>query len=181
LLRCLGAEVVFFSPLAGDALPACDALWLPGGYPELHAARLAARTDLRAALADHVAAGRPLWAECGGMMVLFERLVTAEGRIHAMWDLLPGVVTMGRGVAALGPQQLILGGLALRGHTFHWSRCETPLEPHAWCTPARGGVTAEGEPFYQRGVVRASYLHAWFASSAALTARLFLPQELPTS
>jgi len=181
LLRCLGAEVVFFSPLAGDALPACDALWLPGGYPELHAARLAARTDLRAALADHVAAGRPLWAECGGMMVLFERLVTADGHAHSMWGLLPGTVTMGEGLAALGPQQLALGGEALRGHTFHWSRCETPLEPHARCTPARGGVTAEGEPFYQRGAVRASYLHAWFASSAVLAARLFLPQELPSA
>jgi cobyrinic acid a,c-diamide synthase len=179
VLRELGASVVRFSPVAGDPLPPCDALWLPGGYPELHAERLADRADLRAQLVAHVAAGRPVWAECGGMMSLFERLQTADGRIHTMWGLLPGSVAIGQGLAALGPQQLALGGDALRGHTFHWSRCETLLAPHARCLAGPAGATANGEPVYQHGAVRASYLHAWFASSPAFTARLFLPQALP--
>jgi cobyrinic acid a,c-diamide synthase len=179
VLRELGAKVVRFSPIAGDPLPPSDALWLPGGYPELHADRLSSRADLRAQLRAHVDAGRPVWAECGGMMALFERLQTAEGRIHAMWGLLPGSVTVGRGLAALGPQQLALGGDVLRGHTFHWSRCETPLGPHAHCLAGPASVTANGEPVYQHGMVRASYFHAWFASSPAFTARLFLPQALP--
>jgi cobyrinic acid a,c-diamide synthase len=82
VLQSLGARIVSFSPLAGDPLPACDAVWLPGGYPELHAARLAARTDLRAQLAAHVAGGRPLWAECGGLMTLADVLVDADGIAH---------------------------------------------------------------------------------------------------
>ena len=178
-LRVLGARVLPFSPLAGDALPVCDAVWLPGGYPELHAATLAAGTGLRGQLRAHVAAGRPVWAECGGMMVLFDTLVDADGRAHAMWGLLPGTVTLGRRLAALGPQQLALGGLALRGHTFHHSSCATPLPAWAHCQAVRGGALGQGEALYVRGPVRASYFHAWFPSSPALVAALLSPQPLP--
>ena len=83
-LRQLGATLAFFSPLAGDALPPCDAVWLPGGYPELHAERLAAQRPLWAALKAHVDAHRPLLAECGGLMSLFETLIDGEGREHAV-------------------------------------------------------------------------------------------------
>jgi cobyrinic acid a,c-diamide synthase len=76
VLSALGARLSFFSPLAGDALPACDAVWLPGGYPELHAEALSANESMRASLAAHVAAGKPVWAECGGMMALFDELAT---------------------------------------------------------------------------------------------------------
>jgi cobyrinic acid a,c-diamide synthase len=71
-LERLGARLVFFSPLADAALPDCDAVWLPGGYPELHAAQIAANAAMRAALQAHVAAGKPLVAECGGMMACFD-------------------------------------------------------------------------------------------------------------
>jgi cobyrinic acid a,c-diamide synthase len=79
-LTALGAQLVYFSPLVDRALPACDAVWLPGGYPELHAPALAANRALWSALAAHVDAGKPLLAECGGMMALFERLQI--GRAH---------------------------------------------------------------------------------------------------
>lgn len=173
-LQQLGAEVVYFSPLADGALPACDAVWLPGGYPELHAERLAANHALRDSLRAHVAQGRPVWAECGGMMALFEQLVDKEGRRHAMWGLLPGTVTMQKRLAALGPQQLLLDGQQLRGHTFHYSTCDTPLKPFARTTRPEGNVTAQdGEAVYVQGPVEASYFHAWFASNPALVARLF--------
>jgi len=93
-LRALGAEVREFSPLQDQALPECDALWLPGGYPELHAPALSANVGLQASLQAHVAAGKPVWAECGGMMALFDTLVDQDGEAHAMWGLLPGVVTV---------------------------------------------------------------------------------------
>ncbi len=131
LLTAMGASLVFFSPLAGDALPACDAVWLPGGYPELHAETLSMQSALRDALAAHVAAGKPVWAECGGMMSLFDTLVAADGVAHPMWGLLPGRVTMQKRLSGLGPQQLQLNGHALRGHTFHYSSCETPMAPAA--------------------------------------------------
>ena len=179
VLAALGARVVFFSPLAGDALPACDALWLPGGYPELHAKALSASDSMRASLAAHVIAGKPVWAECGGMMSLFEQLETADGALHALWGLLPGRVAMHRRLAGLGPQQLKLGAHTLRGHTFHYSSCETPLVPAAF-TGRPGADARTGEAFYVHGPVRASYFHAWFASSPEATARLFgaMPIEL---
>lgn len=175
-LRELGAELVFFSPLADEPLPACDALWLPGGYPELHAAKLAARLQLRDALKDHVAQGKPVWAECGGMMVLFEQLHDTHGVAHALWGLLPGQVKMQERLAGLGPQQLTLGGRSLRGHSFHYSRCETPWPVHT--RSARPGVAVlagQGEALYRCGSLQASYFHAWFASNTEATARLFLP------
>lgn len=182
VLAALGARIAFFSPLAGDALPDCDAVWLPGGYPELHAEALSARVDLRDALRAHAAAGGPVWAECGGMMSLFDTLTTADGREHPMWGLLPGRTTMHGRLAGLGPQRLRVGERELRGHTFHYSTCETPLAPVARTgrpPPPSGKATAEvsgrpsGEAVYVRGSVRASYFHAWFASDPVATARLF--------
>jgi cobyrinic acid a,c-diamide synthase len=177
-LRALGAQVVFFSPLANEPVPACDAVWLPGGYPELHADTLSAAHTSRDSLAAHVGAGRPVWAECGGMMVLFDAIVDQQGQSHAVWGLLPGVVRMQPRLAALGPQKLCLASGELRGHTFHYSRCETALEPVLHTASARGGAVGLGEALYQRGALRASYFHAWLASSPAAAAALFLPEAL---
>lgn len=179
-LQALGAELCFFSPLAGDGLPGCDAVWLPGGYPELHAARLAERTDLREQLARHVAEGRALWAECGGLMALADTLVDGEGQAHRMWGLLPGTAVLGKRLAALGPHAWREADDELRGHSFHWSRFDTALQPVATTTPARAGASGAaggggggGEAVYQRASLRASWFHPWFASSPAFAARLF--------
>jgi cobyrinic acid a,c-diamide synthase len=174
-LRALGAELVFFSPLDDEPLPPCDALWLPGGYPELHAAKLAAGTRTRDSLRVHMQAGRPVWAECGGMMPLFESLVSSDGDAQATWGLLPGRVVMQKRLAALGPQQLALAVGVLRGHTFHYSRCESPLAPAVHTESVRAGIRGVGEAVYRAGALQASYFHAWFPSSPAATASLFLP------
>ncbi|MDB5966612.1 MAG: cobyrinate a,c-diamide synthase [Polaromonas sp.] len=173
-LRSMGANLVFFSPLADAALPACDAVWLPGGYPELHADLLGGNAAMRSRLAAHAQAGKPVWAECGGMMALFDTLVTADGSEHAMWGLLPGRVTLQKRLAALGPQQLEVGGGVLRGHAFHYSTCITPLAPAARTQAAPGRkLRGEGEAIYVSGSVRASYFHAWFASCPPAAAVLF--------
>lgn len=175
-LQALGAELVYFSPLTDRELPACDAVWLPGGYPELHAERLTANTALRDSLAQHVAQHKPVWAECGGMMVLFDTLVTVAGETHAQWGLLPGTVTMQKRLAALGPQQLTTADGVLRGHTFHYSTCATPLIARLRTARPDGAPAPDaGEAVYQMGSIRASYFHAWFAASPAATAALFLP------
>ncbi len=114
-LFALGANVVWFSPLRDRALPACDALWLPGGYPELHGATLAANADMRAALRRAHADGLPILAECGGMMALFDTLVDKEGVSHQMAGLLPGTVTMQRRLAAIGHQAVTLPGVMGEG------------------------------------------------------------------
>ena len=153
LLSDLGAEIVFFSPLAGEPLPACDALWLPGGYPELHGQRLSAQRDLIAQLTEHVEAGKPLLAECGGMMFLFEQLIDLDGQAHPMAGLLPGRTVMGKRLAALGSQQVALPEGALRGHAFHHSRCETDLPPLANAETFDG---RPGEPVWRRRWLTAS-------------------------
>ncbi|MGE0348672.1 cobyrinate a,c-diamide synthase [Hydrogenophaga sp.] len=175
VLVALGAELVFFSPLADEPLPRCDAVWLPGGYPELNGVALAAATRTRDSLRAHVHAERPLWAECGGMMPLFESLVSSDGEARATWGLLPGRVVMQKRLAALGPQQLSLAAGVLRGHTFHYSRCESPLVPAGHTESVRGERRGAGEALYRAGSLQASYFHAWFPSSPAATASLFLP------
>ena len=174
-LQAMGARLVYFSPLADAALPDCDALWLPGGYPELHAEKIAANQTMKSSIAAHVNAGKPVWAECGGMMALFDELSTVDGAGYPMWGVLPGSVTLQKRLAALGPQQLDVAGGVLRGHAFHYSTCSTNLQPAARTQAAPGRkLRGEGEALYQQGSVKASYFHAWFASSPQAAASLFL-------
>jgi len=175
LLTSLGARLKYFSPIADPVLPECDAVWLPGGYPELHAEALGNNASMRESIKKHVQADRPIWAECGGMMVLFEELVCKNGQRYPMWGLLPGKVSMQERLAALGPQHLTLGTGTLRGHTFHYSTAATPLQPIA--RTARPGMSPSpeaGEAVYQSGSVRASYFHPWFASNPRAASSLFL-------
>lgn len=171
-LQAMGAQLVFFSPLTDTALPECDAVWLPGGYPELHGKALSANRTLWASLAKHVGSDKPVLAECGGMMTLFETLVDVEGNSHWMGSLIPGTVAMQKKLAALGMQEVALdGGPPLRGHTFHYSQAETPLAPFTRATRKQGA--SEGEPVYRLQRLTASYMHLYFPSSPAATARLF--------
>ena len=172
-LTQMGARVVFFSPLHDAALPQCDAVWLPGGYPELHAAQIAANTGMQASLRAHVGAGKPLWAECGGMMALMESIALADGSTAPLWGLLPGQVTMQKRLAALGPQQLAVAGHTLRGHTFHYSTCDSSATVVArTARPGEVPVPDAGEALYQQGSIHASYFHAWFPSSPEAVAHL---------
>ncbi|RZT36264.1 cobyrinate a,c-diamide synthase [Cupriavidus agavae] len=177
-LAALGADIAWFSPLRDTALPACDALWLPGGYPELHAATLAANQPMLQSLRDAHAAGVPMLAECGGMMALFDTLVDREGKAHPMAGLLPGTVTMQARLAAIGHQAVVLPWTGLpvedneiRGHTFHYSTTASELAPAATATSPRPG--GKGEAVYRRGSLTASYVHGYFPSNPAAIAALF--------
>ncbi len=170
MLEKLGAALRFFSPVAGEALPDCDAVWLPGGYPELHAVALSANRGLWQALRAHVDAGKPLLAECGGMMSLFERVTDKSGQAHDFAGLLPGRSVMQQRLAALGMQVVDLPEGRLSGHTFHYSKSETSLVP--WLR-ARTPDGREGEAIYRQGRLTASYVHFYFPSDPAATAALF--------
>lgn len=176
-LRDMGADLVFFSPLAGDDLPGCDALWLPGGYPELHAGPLAANTRLQASLRAHVGQGRAIWAECGGMLALCESITLADGSTHALWGLLPARAQMQTRPVGLGMQQCTVQGGVLRGHTFHYSRLQGELPVVAQTTRAAGPSRA-GDAVYALGSIHASYFHAWFASHPQAAAALLGAQPV---
>ncbi len=175
LLSAMGAEIVTFSPLADDALPVADALYLPGGYPELHLERLQANEPIKRAIRAFHAEGRAILAECGGMLYLLESVTDAQGRRTEMVGLLPGRATMQNKLANLGLHGIDLPEGALRGHTFHYSRMESPLAPIAWSEGARPG--RRGEPAYRAGRLHASFLHLYFPSNPLAAARLFAPSK----
>ncbi|QDH70917.1 cobyrinate a,c-diamide synthase [Lysobacter alkalisoli] len=173
LLREAGAELRFFSPVAGDALPECDAAWLPGGYPELHLEALSNNTALHAALCAHRDAGKPLLAECGGLLFALETLTDRDGHGAAMAALLPGSAVMQRRFAALGMQEVSLPEGTLRGHSFHYARADIAAEPLATARNPNGGPTAEA--VYRDRAMTASFVHLYFASNPEAATRLFRP------
>jgi len=172
LLSAMGAQLVFFSPLADAALPEVDSVYLPGGYPELHLSQLSANLSMAAALRRHVDAGKPVYAECGGMLYLLESLTDVKGQRADMTGIVPGNATMQPRLKGLGYQSVPHPGGVLRGHTFHHSTMETPLMP--WAHGERLYNTSPGEAIYRRGSIVASYLHTYFPSNPRAAAELFL-------
>jgi cobyrinic acid a,c-diamide synthase len=174
LLGALGAELVFFSPLVDRELPPVDSVYLPGGYPELHLPQLSANRAMALALRRHVEAGKPLYAECGGMLYLLESLTDVKGERATMAGVLPGSAAMQPRLRGLGYQSAPspVGG-ALRGHTFHHSTMETSLVP--WAHGERVYNTSPGEAIYREDKLVASYLHTYFPSNPQAAAGLFRP------
>ncbi len=170
LLRALGADLCFFSPLAGDPLPECDAFWLPGGYPELHTETLGGRHEFWRQLRAHVAAGKPALAECGGMMSLFELIVDKAGTAHHFAGVLAGQAVMQPRLSALGVQTVELPEGGLAGHTFHYSKTETTEAPLVFAVNKQGGL---GEAVYRKNRLTASYVHLYFPSNPEATVKLF--------
>lgn len=164
--RRMGAQILPFSPLADEApAPDADLVWLPGGYPELHAGRLAAADRFRVGLCQH-AKTRPVYGECGGYMVLGEGLIDKDGARHRMAGLL-GLVTshadrrlhLGyRQARLLAPVAGFAAGASLRGHEFHYSTIvEQPDPPLAHVTDADGVLLADTGSC--RGHVAGTYFH----------------------
>jgi len=172
LLETLGARVSYFSPLANEALPeAADAVYLPGGYPELHAETLSRNALTAEAIHAHAAAGKPIVAECGGMLYLLEQLTNTQGATTPMLGLLPGHATMQPRLAALGMQQIDGIHGAMTGHTFHYSKLTTTLTPNR--SAARPQADAPGEAIFRAGPIVATYMHAYWPSNPAFAAALF--------
>ncbi|MCQ4273474.1 cobyrinate a,c-diamide synthase [Pseudomonas kuykendallii] len=173
LLRRLGAELCFFSPLDDETLPAVDSLYLPGGYPELHLARLAGNRPMRAAIRAHHAAGKPILAECGGMLYLLDGLSDRHGQRGEMLGLLPGEARLQPRLAALALQAVDLPEGRVRGHTYHHSTLDCALQPLARgaCPNGRGAA----EAVYRQGRLTASYIHFYMPSNPRAAAAWFLP------
>jgi cobyrinic acid a,c-diamide synthase len=178
LLRRAGAALVFWSPLADAGPPDVDGLYLGGGYPELYGSRLAANTRAREAVRRFGESGRPVYAECGGLMYLSEALEDLQGERHAMVGLLPTTVRMRPRRLTLGYVEVrfisetILGpaGTVARGHEFHFSSGEPVPDsvPRAWrLEPPGGGPRPEG---YRLGRVLATYAHLHFGSNPGMAA-----------
>ncbi|CAM5601585.1 Hydrogenobyrinate a,c-diamide synthase OS=Stutzerimonas stutzeri OX=316 GN=cobB PE=3 SV=1 [Stutzerimonas stutzeri] len=173
LLRALGAELLFFSPLRFTRLPAVDSLYLPGGYPELHLRGLSRNRPMAEAIRAHHAAGKPILAECGGMLYLLDGLTDTAGVREPMLGLLPGEARMRPRLTALALQEVALPEGRLRGHTFHHSELESPLEPLARGECPNYRRTAEA--VYRQGRLTASYIHFHMPSDPVAAAALLRP------
>jgi cobyrinic acid a,c-diamide synthase len=163
-----GAEIVSFSPLADEPPPEdCDACWLPGGYPELHAGTLAAASRFRAGL-THFAQGRPVHGECGGYMVLGQGLEDGDGTRHAMTGLLGHATSFAQRKLHLGYREARLliesplgsAGSAVRGHEFHYATLISPGDD----APLADLMDGQGRPLGpcggRRDRVTGTFFHA---------------------
>jgi len=166
--RSAGAEIVFFSPLADEPPPnQCDACWLPGGYPELHAQTIAGAETFKSGLRDF-AETRPVHGECGGYMVLGQVLINSDNNSYEMAGLLSHETTFAKKKLHLGYRraklidQSWMGGKTsvIRGHEFHYASilsegCDAPLVEV---------VDGEGRPLgkagHMRGHVSGTFFHA---------------------
>jgi cobyrinic acid a,c-diamide synthase len=176
LLREQGAEIIRFSPLNDASLPpALDALYLGGGYPELHAEQLSGNRQMLEEVRAFVASGRPVYAECGGMLYLSESL-SVDGEGYAMAGVLPLSMQMTNSLVQFGyvtvafTEDCLLGrkGTVVRGHSFHHSRIasqgEVGTSYHVEYSMS-GKEELEG---FIRGNVLASYIHLHFRANPAV-------------
>jgi cobyrinic acid a,c-diamide synthase len=163
----VGAEISFFSPLADEPPdPASDAVYLPGGYPELHAGRLAAAERFATGLRQAAAAGKTVYGECGGYMVLGEALTDADRRNHLMTGLLPLVTSFAERRLHLGYRQMSLlsdgplgaAGTRFRGHEFHYATTLSAGGEPLFALADAGG-SGLGAGGLQRGSVIGSFMH----------------------
>ena len=166
LLRRAGAELVFFSPLT-DPLPKVDAVYLGGGYPELHLPALAS-SRCRRGLKKATDSGMPLYAECGGLMYLVKE-VTA-GKTFRMCDILPASAEMTGHIQALGyvkgksikSGSFLPAGQQIAGHEFHYSRIEPEHDVHYAIQLSRGkGIDGGHDGMVSRNAL-GCYTHAYF-------------------
>ncbi|SFH44316.1 cobyrinic acid a,c-diamide synthase [Palleronia marisminoris] len=163
--RQAGAEILPFSPLADDPVPDADLVWLPGGYPELHAGRIAAAATFRRTLRAH-AEQKPVHGECGGYMALGTALIDKGGERHEMAGLLGLVTSYETRKFHLGYRRATLTeampghapGAVLRGHEFHYSTVlDQPDAPLAQVADADGNAVPETGA--RRGNVTGTFFH----------------------
>jgi cobyrinic acid a,c-diamide synthase len=176
LLREQGAEIVWFSPMTDASLPSdLDALYLGGGYPELHAEQLSNNRQMLEEVRTFAASGRPVYAECGGMLYLSESL-NVDGKSYAMAGVLPLSMQMTDRLVQFGyvtvefTEDCLLGrkGTVVRGHSFHHSRIgsqgEVATNYHVQYSMS-GKEELEG---FRQGNVVASYIHLHFRANPAV-------------
>lgn len=163
-----GIEALPFSPLADEAPDeTADACWLPGGYPELHAAQLAAASRFRDGMRAF-ATSRPVHGECGGFMVLGRAIEDADGVGHAMLGLLGHETSFAKRKINLGYRQARLrcdcaigrAGDTVRGHEFHYARVTQAGDDEALADIADGAGNPLGPSGARRGTVTGTFFHA---------------------
>lgn len=160
------AEVVCFSPLNDTALPACDLLYLPGGYPELFAAALEQNAAMREAIHDFAMQGGYIFAECGGMMYLTHH-IEMDSISYVMCDVLPLECTMENAHLHLGYRKISADTQELKGHEFHYSEVReiSSADLQVSCNQLSAKEKEMPTAVYRYKNVIAGYTHWYWAES----------------
>ncbi|VBB06833.1 cobyrinic acid a c-diamide synthase cbia [Lucifera butyrica] len=175
-LERLGAELVYFSPLREEKLPAVDGLILGGGFPEMFVEQLAANAGMRQSVHRACESGMPVYAECGGLMYLCREILDFNHKAHAMAGFIPAVCTMQPKLETVGYVEvtarnhniLCNQGETLRGHEFHFSRMlpQSGEDDFPWAFTFEKVRTRKTYPGgFAVNNVLASYLHMHFAGN----------------
>lgn len=174
-LHQAGAEVHFFSPIADGALPDCDVIYLPGGYPELYLKELEANQSMKDSIKSAVEGGARIFAECGGFLYLLDEIVSATEERGRMLGLLPGEAKLEKRLQSIGYHYLQGRSGRLNGHSFHYSSCNPGIEPYTHSILRSG--SGVGEPVFWGAGIFASYVHFYFPSCPDMVVDLFKGYE----
>ncbi|MBL4606677.1 MAG: cobyrinate a,c-diamide synthase [Pseudomonadales bacterium] len=177
LLEKMGAKIEFFSPIHDTQLPEADALWLAGGYPELHSKALSENTVMMAQIKSFHQNNKPILAECGGFLYCLKTLMDLEEQEYPMAGLMQGKGAMRGKRGCQGMQMAPLPEGDVRGHAHHRSRSFDTPEPIVHGVRQRH--SAHGEAIYRQGSLTASYLHLFFPSNPDAIADLFSGKNTP--
>jgi cobyrinic acid a,c-diamide synthase len=180
LLRTAGAKIVRFSPLSDPGIPVdVDAVYIGGGYPELHAAALSENMPMLGSIRKWADSGKPLYAECGGLMYLSKGIHDFDGNFFGMAGVFPFETRMKKGRSKLGHREVtlttdcLLGkkGAVLRGHEFHYSEIQDGAEgkerqqpTHVYAVTNGAGAELHPEGYRMHNTL-ASYIHIHFGSN----------------
>lgn len=180
-----GAVIVLFQPTEGDGVPPdLDGLYLGGGYPEIHAARLSANEAFLDGLRAAHDRGTPIYAECGGFMVLCRELQDTAGGHHAISGIFPTRAHMGGRRFSLGYRQITMTGLprieeiAARGHEFQYSYTKPMPKDIPRAYRIRNARDEDLPPEGNlSGRTLGGYIHLHFASCPTFPSRFFGREE----
>lgn len=180
LLRDIGAELVFFSPIRDEVLPDVDLLYIGGGYPEIYARQLESNRSMLESIRDFYDGNKPIYAECGGLMYLGSYLLNKDGDKFEMVGILDGYSQMtdklkrfGYCLATAKKDNLIsYEGQQLRGHEFHYSEFITGMDTVFDMKKTRSNGTSEWSGGYSSKNLLASYLHVHFYNNLSIVCYL---------
>ena len=170
LLEYMGAKLVYFSPLENHALPPCDAVWLPGGYPELYLDEIERATKTMEDLINHQSLNKSLLAECGGMMAMCRSITDNKGKRANGPGLFDADCIMTERFQSIGLQSVEYKSGEIRGHSFHHSVIKSDLIPELFGLKQSG---EQGEPVYVIGQSVFSYMHHYFPSNPQVASGFF--------
>jgi len=173
LLKDAGAEIIKFSPLYDQAIPQADAIYIGGGYPELYARELSKNQSMLEAIYNWADSGKPMYAECGGLMYLSQGIHDFEGNFFRMAGVFPFETQMKNGRSHLGYREVILNddcihgkkGDKLRGHEFHYSEIKPSALTTCYSLFDNTGQDLQNEGYRIKNTL-ASYVHLHFGSNS---------------